>query len=123
MPTLTDLPPAAAAADSDLLMVSQGGQLRSLTRAQLLAGVQPELVLAHNQVLGRAGGVGDVQPLSIGPGLAMAGTTLTGVPLLPEDAVPAESFGATGDGATDDSAALTLALASGKPVRLGARTY
>jgi hypothetical protein len=123
MPTLTELPQGAAAADSDLLMVSQGGQLRSVTRAQLLAGVQPEIIVSKGQVLGRAVGTGDVQALSIGPGLAMAGTTLIGVPLLPEDAVPAESFGAKGDGATDDGAALSLALASGKPVRLGARTY
>lgn len=123
MPTLVELPPAAAAADSDLLMVSQGGQVRSVTRAQMLAGTQAELVVSKGQLLGRAVGTGAVQALTIGPGLAMNGTTLIGVPVLPEDAVPAESFGARGDGVTDDSAALSRALASGRPVRLGARTY
>lgn len=123
MPTISDLSPAQAASDSDLLMVSQGGVLRSVTRAQLLSGVQQELVLSKAQLLGRAAGVGDPQPLSIGPGLAMSGTTLIGLPLLPEDAVPAESFGAKGDGVSDDSLALSAALASGKPVRLGPRTY
>lgn len=123
MPTISDLEPAQAAADSDLLMVSQGGELRRVTRAQLLSGLQPELVLSKAQLLGRTAGVGAPQPLSLGPGLAMSGSTLIGVPLLPEDAVPAESFGAKGDGVSDDSAALTAALASGKPVRLSARTY
>src|SRR5260370_1329543 len=39
------------------------------------------------------------------------------------DAMPTEAFGAVGDGMTDDSAALAAAIGSGRPVRLGARTY
>ncbi len=39
MPTINQLPPAAAAADYDLLPVSQGGHLLSATRAQLVAGL------------------------------------------------------------------------------------
>lgn len=123
MPTVNELPQAAAAADSDLVMVSQGGEARRVTRAQLLAGTQPELVLAKGQLVGRSLGLGPAQAITIGPGLAMSGTSLIGVPVLPDDAVPAESFGARGDGVTDDSAALNRALASGKPVRLGARCY
>ena len=37
--------------------------------------------------------------------------------------MPVEAFGAKGDGVTDDTAAFSAAVASGKPVRLGPRTY
>jgi hypothetical protein len=39
------------------------------------------------------------------------------------NAVAIEDFGAAGDGVTDDSAALLAAIASGNPVRFGAKTY
>lgn len=39
------------------------------------------------------------------------------------DALSVEAFGAVGDGATDDSAAFAHALASGRPIRLGSKTY
>ncbi|HTW27882.1 MAG TPA: right-handed parallel beta-helix repeat-containing protein [Acetobacteraceae bacterium] len=39
------------------------------------------------------------------------------------DAVTVEGFGAAGDGVTDDSAALAAAVASGRPVRFGPKTY
>ena len=39
------------------------------------------------------------------------------------DAAPVEAYGAIGDGVADDSAALIAAIASGRPVRLGASTY
>lgn len=123
MPTLSELPLASAAADTDLLPASQGGSLRAVSRAQLLAGMQRELVLSKGQLLGRSLGTGAVEPLTLGPGLALSGTTLRGVPILPQDAVPAESFGAVGDGVHDDGPALSQALASGRPVRLGARVY
>ncbi len=39
------------------------------------------------------------------------------------DAIAVEAFGARGDGLADDTAALDLAIASGRPVLLGPRTY
>ncbi|MDX2297697.1 MULTISPECIES: glycosyl hydrolase family 28-related protein, partial [Streptomyces] len=39
------------------------------------------------------------------------------------ETVTIESFGAVGDGVRDDTAAFQAALASGRPLRLGARTY
>ena len=39
------------------------------------------------------------------------------------DAVAVEAFGAVGDGVTDDSVAFSMAVASGRPVLLGAKIY
>ena len=54
MPTIKDLPLALAAADNDLLPVSQGGFSRRVSRAQLLAGMQPALALPSGALLGRS---------------------------------------------------------------------
>lgn len=150
MPTIEELDPALAAADTDLLPASQGGEVRRLSRAQLVAGLQPNLAVPQGALLGRAAaGTGTPEPITLGAGLSLAGATLS-APLpaalpganlstalatatgtatqrsladLLADAVGPESFGAVGDGIADDTAALSAAIGSGRPVRLGPRTY
>ncbi len=182
MPKIDQLAPALAASDGDVLPASQGGTVRGLTRAQLLAGYQPSLALAPGTLLGRSSaGVGDGEAVTVAApltlrggvlsapaaltlgalaqggvpgavdrvamvqggrdvavpfGSAMAGlSALQGIDLsahvvngrrLAEwtaDAAPVEAWGATGDGVTDDTAALQAAVAAGRPVRFGAKTY
>ena len=151
MPTVDQLEAAPAATDTDELVASQSGTLRRMTRAQLLAGTQSEIILAGGTLLGRqSSGVGPTEPIALGSGLQMsAGTLSTVIPSLtlagldvsdtivtPDGATSAcrlaallasavspESFGAVGDGVTDDTAALAAAIATQRPVRLGPRTY
>lgn len=124
MPTIDELEPALAAAGTDHIPVSQGGMLKRVTRAQVIAGLQPQLAIAHGQLLGRySAGTGSPEALSLGAGLVMSNGKLAAVPAMSNDGVPAEAFGARGDGVTDDTDALNAALASGRPVLLGPRTY
>ncbi|MCX7376796.1 MAG: right-handed parallel beta-helix repeat-containing protein [Alphaproteobacteria bacterium] len=150
MPTIDELDPALAAADTDNLPTSQGGVLRRLTRAQLVAGLQPEIATPQGSLLGRAStGTGAPESIALGAGLSLAGATLsapapsalpganlssamataTGTAAqrsladLLADAVGPESFGAIGDGIADDTAALSAAIGSGRPVKLGPRAY
>ena len=181
MPTIPELDPALASADTDLLPVSQSGNARHVTRAQLVAGLQPALALTPG-LLGRTSpGVGGPERVAVGAGLrfengvlsgaapytagglpagaapgsadgvamvqggadvrvpygaVMAGLGgLRGIPLDAHlvggrpladwmaDAAPVEAFGAVGDGVADDTDALDRALATGRPLRFGARTY
>ncbi len=182
MPTIDELAPALAAADDDMVPVSQGGAARRVSRAQLLAGMQPSLAVPSGTLMGRTGpdvgapeavtvaaplmlnrgvlsgpaayAIGGLPP-GVAPGVTdgvgisqggrdvavpyaalmaglggLAGVDLThhlvqGRPLADwmADAMPVEAFGAVGDGVTDDAAAFDRAVASGRPVRLGARTY
>ncbi|MCC6717374.1 MAG: right-handed parallel beta-helix repeat-containing protein [Acetobacteraceae bacterium] len=150
MPTIDELEQATAAADSDALPASQGGVLRQVSRAQLLAGMQPAITLPPG-LLGRStSGFGAPEAVAVGSGLSLAGGVLAALPVgaltgatdataavataggstvprslatLLADAVGPESFGAVGDGFTDDTAAFAAAIGSGRPVRLGPRTY
>ncbi len=149
MPTIDELDPALAAADTDAIPASQGGVLRRISRAQLLAGMQEEITLPAG-LLGRSDGLGAPQPIAVGTGLALSGSVLSALPVgtltgatnlsaglataagttaarslaaLLADAVGPESFGAVGDGITDDTGAFAAAIGSGRPVRLGPRTY
>ncbi len=152
MPTVDQLAPAPAATDADELIASQAGILRRITRAQLLAGLQPELFLPTANLLGRiSGSTGAPEPISLGAGLALANGALCLLPVPPlslagldvsaatalpagasvahtiadllASAVMPESFGAVGDGVTDDTKAFAAAIATLRPIRLGPRTY
>ncbi len=152
MPTIDQLPPAPAASDTDELPASQAGVLRKLTRAQLLSGLQPAIAISPGYLLGRASStLGQPEAILVGNGLALTGHTLaalapaplklagldvSGALAMPSGgtapatlavllaaSISPESYGAVGDGLTDDTAALAAACASGRPVRLGPRTY
>lgn len=95
MPTIKQLPPAAAAADDDLLLVSQGGRALSVTRAQVVAGLQPNLAVLAGTLMGRASpGLGAPESIGIGANLRLAGGMLLGpapfaTAALPGGAAPA----------------------------------
>ncbi len=98
MPTIDELAPATAASDTDEVPVSQSGVSRKLTRAQFLAGVQPELALPAGALLGRVSpGTGVPETIAIGSNLTIAGGTLSAtaapyvVASLPAGTVPAGS--------------------------------
>ncbi len=78
MPTIGQLPPASSVADSDELAIFQNDQTHSATRAQFLAGVQPQLAVPQNTLLGSVG-PGTTAPvaISIGANLALSGSTLS----------------------------------------------
>jgi hypothetical protein len=152
MPTVDQLAPAAAATDTDELPASQSGTLRSVTRAQLLAGTQPAISLPQATLLGRVSpALGAPETVTIGAGLSLVAGALTATPpaavvlsgldasgalvtpagasvgitlanLLAASVTP-ESFGAVGDGVTDDTAAIAAAIATLRPVRFGPRAY
>lgn len=124
MPTIDSLDPVSVSADSDLFAVSQGGVVKRVSRGEIIADSQPLIALARGQLLGRSSnGVGGPEALSLGLGLAVSqGVLAVSVPTA-DDSVTPEAFGAVGDGITDDRVAFEQAIASGKPVRLGPKTY
>jgi hypothetical protein len=96
MPTIDQLAPATAAADTDEFMVSQSGIARSVTRAQILAGVQPQLSVASGALLGGPStGTGGPAQVAVGANLALTSGTLSAaassfvVSTLPAGNVPA----------------------------------
>ena len=96
MPTIDQLAPATAATDTDEHVVSQAGIALKMTRAQILAGVQPELTLQSGVILGRISpGVGAPEPLEVGTNLILSNGTLSAsatpylVSTLPSGTVPA----------------------------------
>jgi hypothetical protein len=124
MPTIDQLEAALASSDADAVMLSQNGVAKKATRAQFLAGMQPQLLIGPSRLVGRStSGVGAPEAIAIGAGLTLASGLLSATATLPLDAVRPEDYGAVGDGTTDDTAAFSAAVSSGKPIRLGARTY
>jgi parallel beta-helix repeat protein len=105
--TFADLPQAGPPGGGDLVPFCQNGQDMELPYAQFMAGLS-----------GLAGV--DGSGLVALPSGTAASRRLAD---LFADSVAVESFGAHGDGVTDDTAAFTVAVASGRPVRLGHATY
>jgi hypothetical protein len=96
MTTIDQLPAATAVSGADLLMVEQSGTAVKASQAQLVAGLQPTLAVAQNQLLGRASpGTGAPETIALGANLALSGGTLSAqtLPLnlttLPAGATPA----------------------------------
>ena len=115
MPTIDQLAPATATSDNDELIVNQSGITRRATRTQVLAGVQPQLVLPSGSVLGRAtAGVGNVETLTVGANLLLSGGTLSAtaaaysVTQLPAGTVPtASDLVPLGQGGSDKAVPLS----------------
>ncbi len=96
MPTLDQLAAATAASDADVLFVSQDGTSRKISRAKVIAGMQPEITIDSGKLLGRASaGNGAPEALTIGANLQLAAGTLSAtatpfaISALPAGTVPA----------------------------------
>ena len=96
MPTIDELAPAASASDLDEFVVSQAGIARKVTRAQILNGVQGQLVLPARSLLGNSSdGTGAADVVKVGQNLRFNGSTLSAVASpfvisnLPSGTVPA----------------------------------
>lgn len=77
MPTIDELAPATAAADSDELPVSQNLITRKITRAQVLAGLQSQLNIPAGTLLGRiSSGLGPPETIAVGNYLSLSSGTL-----------------------------------------------
>ena len=78
MPTIDQLAPATAASDTDELPVSQSGIARKVTRAQVLAGLQPQLAIPTDTLMGRcSAGTGAPETIAVGANLVLANGTLS----------------------------------------------
>lgn len=96
MPTIDQLAPATAASDTDALVSSQSGIARKVTRAQLIAGLQPELSLSSGVLLGRSSaGAGAPESIGVGANLLLSAGTISAtaspfaIGMLPAGTVPA----------------------------------
>src|ERR1039457_7097173 len=95
MPTIDELAPATAAADSDELPVSQNLITRKITRAQVLAGVQTQITIPGGTILGRiTAGLGPPETITVGNYLSLVSGSLSAaaapysVAMLPAGLVP-----------------------------------
>ena len=80
MPTIDQLAPAFAAADTDELMINQNGVARKISRALLIAGLQPQIGAAGGTLLGNAGSTfGAPSSITVGENLTLEGGTLSAV--------------------------------------------
>src|SRR3954454_15994265 len=71
MPTIKQLPVAAAISSTDVLPLSQGGLTRSVTVASLLSGTQPAITVPANNLLGRvSAATGSPESVRLGAGVA-----------------------------------------------------
>jgi hypothetical protein len=77
MPTIPQLPAAAAVDSADLIPVSQAGVARSAALGDVLARTQPAILISTETLLGRTSiGPGGPEEVGIGAGLQLAGATL-----------------------------------------------
>jgi hypothetical protein len=78
MPTIDQLQAAVTSSDTDELMATQSGSARKVTRAQLLAGLQPAISVPPGALLGNSGTAAS-SPLAItvGSNLTLANSTLS----------------------------------------------
>ena len=95
MPTIDQLAPATASSDTDEFIISQGGTALKATRAQVLAGVQPQLAPPSGTLLGRiSSGTGAPESIAIGANLALTNGALSAaatpflISTLPSGTVP-----------------------------------
>lgn len=105
--SIATLPAATTPSATDRVGMAQAGADAALPYSQFMAGISA------------LSGID-------GSNLRSLATSTTAARRLADqaaDAAPIEAFGAAGDGITDDTTALSLALASGRPVRLGPKTY
>lgn len=78
MPTIDDLPAAISVSDGDELVISQSDVARKATRAQLLSGVQPAMVVPTASLLGRVStGMGPPETIALGANLTLSNGTLS----------------------------------------------
>jgi len=78
MPTIDELAPATASSNTDELPANQNGFTRKVTRAQILAGVQPQLVIPAGTIVGRiSAGSGAPETITVGSFLNFASGTLS----------------------------------------------
>src|SRR5271165_759549 len=121
MPTLDELQQASSVSDTDEVLISQGGVARKSTRAQIVAGLQPQMTLPAGSLLGRSSsGVGAPETLSLGANLTLAAGTLSAgsdpmsIATLPAGAPPAAGdlvpIGQAGDNKAISFAQLTAGL-------------
>jgi hypothetical protein len=92
---------------SDIVPIGQGAGNFGVSYANFLAGMGGVVGLPGGALTAKATGAASTRTIAA----------------LAANAVSVEDFGAAGDGVTDDSAALLAAIASGNPVRFGAKTY
>ena len=116
MPTIDELAPATSASDSDEFIVSQAGIARKVTRAQVLNGVQTQLVVPPGSLLGGIGtGMGAPQVITVGQNLHLSGSILSAtaapfsIAALPPGTVPA-----TGDLIAVSQAGVNVAVTYGQ---------
>jgi len=111
MPTIDELAPATAAADTDEFPVNQNNVTRKLTRAQILTGVQTDIVIPGGSLVGReSSGLGGFETISVGNYLNLTAGTLNAlaepfsIAALPSGVVPsAVDLVALGQGGTNVS--------------------
>lgn len=104
---IRSLPPAGLPTGGDLVALGQAGRTLALPYAQFMAGLSGIAGIDASGFAVRSSGGGVSRSLAD----------------LVADAVTVEAFGACGDGVTDDTAAFVAAVESGRPLRLGPKTY